>query len=335
MRGWICSPATASERRLGTASASSGDDRGKAAKQTKRGTGILSFQRLDELAPKDGRNFIKMHGLENHFVIVDGRETGFAPSPEDAAQICNPRTGVGADQLLILQAPTESGAAAGAYAFMRIINIDGKDAEACGNAMRCFAWLMLEETGRDEITLETVVGPLRCQRMGNKLVSVEMGRIRTEWDSIPLARDVDTLHLRVENGPLTDGVALNIGNPHVVYFVDDLDAVDMASVAPRIQDDPMFPNQVNVGAAQVVRDDYIRSTVYERPGLLTKACGSGACVAVRAAQLRGLIDKNRVKVEMRAGSVEIEIHPDGSAVLTGPVEYCFSGTLAGPDWNTA
>tara|TARA_R110002096_G_scaffold87751_8_gene201275 strand:- start:3253 stop:4083 length:831 start_codon:yes stop_codon:yes gene_type:complete len=276
-----------------------------------------------------------MQGLENHFVIVDGRKASYVPDPGESAHICNVRTGVGADQLLIVQPPTVRGAKAGAYAFMRIINIDGKDAEACGNATRCFAWLMLEETGQDEIVLETVVGPLRCRRMGNRIVSVEMGRISTEWNRIPLARPGDTLHLDVGNGPLSDGIALNIGNPHVVYFVDDLDVVDMASLAPAIQNNPLFPDQVNVGAAQMVRDDYIRSTVFERPGLLTRACGSGACVAVRAAQLRGLTKRNRVTVEMPAGSVDIEIRIDNSAVLTGPVEFCFSGVLPAPERNTA
>jgi len=276
-----------------------------------------------------------MHGLENHFVVVDGREVPYAPDPDESAHICNQGTGVGADQLLIIQAPTGQGAKAGAYAFMRIINIDGKDAGACGNAMRCFAWLMLEETGRDKIILETVVGPLHCQRVGHKIVSVEMGRITTEWGSIPLARPTDTQHLDVENGLLSDGIALNIGNPHVVYFVNDLKVIDIASLAPAIQNNPLFPNQVNVGAAQVVRDDYIRSIVYERPGLLTRACGSGACVAVRAAQLRGLTKRNRVTVEMPAGLVDIEIRIDNSAVLTGPVEFCFSGTLPGSERNTA
>ncbi|WP_323008120.1 diaminopimelate epimerase [Pseudorhodobacter sp.] len=288
-----------------------------------------------EFTPEPGRPFLKMQGLENHFVIVDGRETGYFPSPDEAAHICNPRTGIGADQLLIIQPPTERGAKAGAYAFMRIINIDGQDAEACGNATRCFAWLMLEETGLDAIVLETVVGPLRCQRKGHKIVSVEMGRITTQWDRIPLQHATDTVHLDISAGPLFDGIALNIGNPHVVYFVDDLDSVNLESVAPSIQNNPIFPNKVNVGAAQVVRDDYIRSGVYERPGLLTRACGSGACVAVRAAQLRGLTSQNRVTVEMPAGLVDVEIKSDNSAVLTGPVEYCFSGTLPGPERNSA
>lgn len=276
-----------------------------------------------------------MQGLENHFVIVDGRTVAYAPTPEEAAQICNPGTGIGADQLLIVQPPTDAGAVAGAHAFMRIINIDGQDAEACGNATRCFAWLMLEETGQDDIVVETVVGPLRCRRVGDRRVSVDMGRITTAWDRIPLAQNADTLHLNVGNGPLSDGIALNIGNPHVVYFVDDLDGVDMATLAPKIQNDPMFPAQVNVGVAQMVGDDMLRLTVYERPGLLTRACGSGACVAVRAAQLRGLTQRSRMTVQMPAGAVQIDIQGDGSAVMTGPIDFCFAGTLPGPERKTA
>lgn len=281
------------------------------------------------IVPSGGVAFIKMQGLHNHFVIVDGRETPYRPTPAGIVQVCEVKTGVGADQLLVIQTPTEAGAAAGAYAFMRIINIDGRDAEACGNATRCFGWLMLEETGRDEIILETVVGPLTCKRVADKVVSVEMGRITTNWATIPLAEPVDTLRLPTGSGPLQNGAALNIGNPHAVYFVDDLDAVDVVKYACEIQNNPLFPEKVNVGVAQIVSDDRIRLSVFERPGILTTACGSGACVTTRAAQLLGLIHQAKVTVEMAAGSVEIEIRDDNSAIMTGPVEFCFSGTLSG------
>lgn len=280
-----------------------------------------------QIVPSTGRPFIKMQGLHNHFVIVDGRDTPYKPTVEEIVHICDVKRGVGADQLLVIETPSAKGAAAGAYAFMRIINIDGQEAEACGNATRCFGWLMLEETDRDEVILETVVGVLHCRRMGDKRVSVEMGRISTDCRKIPLAKEVDTLHVPVGNGALQDGVALNIGNPHIVYFVDDLDALDLVTLADPIQKDPLFPEQVNVGAAQVISDSHLRLSVYERPGILTAACGSGACVATRAAQLRGLTDKSELTVEMSAGSVEIEIREDYSAVMTGPVEFCFSGTL--------
>ncbi|MFK8032773.1 MAG: diaminopimelate epimerase [Hyphomicrobiales bacterium] len=270
-----------------------------------------------------------MQGLENHFVIVDGRETPYKPTVDESIHICDANIGVGGDQLLVIEPPTKDGAASGAYAFMRIINVDGKDAEACGNATRCFGWLMLEETGLDQILLETVVGPLRCWRKGNKQVSVEMGHISTQWDLIPLSKQVDTHRVPISSGPLIDGVALNIGNPHIVFFVDDLDAVDVAKNAFPVQNHPLFPNKVNVGVAQKVSDSLIRLSVFERPGLLTRACGSGASVAVRAAQLLGLTNKRELKVEMLAGSVTVDLDENNNVILTGPVEYCFSGRLTG------
>lgn len=272
---------------------------------------------------------MKMQGLQNHFVIVDGRETAYRPTIEESVQICDVTIGVGGDQLLVIEPPTAKGAASGAYAFMRIINIDGRDAEACGNATRCFGWLMLEETGRDEIVLETIVGPLRCWRKADKQVSVEMGRISTQWDLIPLARKVDTLRVPLTSGPLKNGVALNIGNPHIVFFVDDLDALNVPTLAAPIQNDELFPQKVNVGVAQKMSNTDIRLSVFERPGILTKACGSGACVAARAAQLLGLTDKKEVRVEMLAGSVNVTLEQDNNAILTGPVEFCFSGRLTG------
>lgn len=288
-----------------------------------------------QIVPMAGRPFVKMQGLHNHFVIVDGRDEPFEPSTLESVQICDVKTGVGGDQLLVIEPPTESGAKAGAYAFMRIINIDGNDAEACGNATRCFGWLMLEETGLDEIILETVVGSLLCTREGDKYVSVEMGEITTDWSTIPLAQDVDTLHMPVCNGPLKDGVALNIGNPHIIYFVENLDLIDVAALAKPIQKDPLFPAKINVGVAQKISDSHFKLSVYERPGILTAACGSGACVTMRAAQLLDLTSETSVQVEMQAGSVEITLDADNKAIMAGPVEFCFSGRLSGHEGSVA
>lgn len=177
------------------------------------------------------------------------------------------------------------------------------------------------------VRLETLAGTLACRRHGDLSVSAEMGRIGMDWRQIPLAEARDTCHLGIGNGPLRDPVALNIGNPHVVFFVDDLDAVDIESLAPAIQTDPLFPAQVNVGVAEMTGPHSLRLAVYERPGLLTTACGSGACVAVQAARARGLTTSRRMTVEMPAGAVEIEIRDDDTAVMTGPVAYAFSGTL--------
>ncbi|MCQ0091804.1 diaminopimelate epimerase [Roseovarius sp. M141] len=271
--------------------------------------------------PGDGRPFVKMHGLRNHFVIIDARHVPYAPDATEIADICDVQVGVGGDQLLVI-VPSQRG-----DAYLRILNIDGREVGACGNATRCAAWLLMQEAGTDAVTLETGAGLLRCARAGALEVSVQMGRVAHDWRSFPLARAVDTLDLPLEHGPLVHGVASWIGNPHVTFFVDDLPSLDVAVLAHPVLTDPLFPDQVNVGLAEVLGPALIRLQVYERPGMLTGACGTGACVAVRAAQMRGLVDIGPVRVQMGAGAVTIDIDEDGSAVMTGPVAYSFRGHL--------
>ncbi|MDA0679127.1 MAG: diaminopimelate epimerase [Proteobacteria bacterium] len=272
-----------------------------------------------------GRFFVKMHGLQNHFVITDARSEEYRPSDDEIIRICDQKTGIGGDQLLIIQPPTEVGRAGAASAFMRILNVDAREVEACGNATRCVAWLLMEEEGSDEITLETLAGVIACKKTGEREVSCAMGRVSMNWQDVPLSEDRDTLHLNLGQGPLRDGVALNIGNPHVVFFVGDTDTVDIESIAPGIQTDALFPDQVNVGVATIESSSHMSLKVYERGAGLTMACGSGACAAVYAAIARGLTDKNTMTVSMPAGDMHIEIRADGNAIMTGPVEFCFSG----------
>jgi diaminopimelate epimerase len=268
-----------------------------------------------------GRFFLKMHGLHNHFVIVDARHAAFQPSAAEIMRICDIKTGVGGDQLIVIE-PARS---AGADAFMRILNVDGREAEACGNATRCVAWILLEELERDTVVVETLAGLLACERAGHMRISCTMGKVSMAWRDIPLAEERDTCHLDLAFGPLRDAVALSIGNPHVVFFVDDLDAIDIEALAPKIQSHPLFPNQVNVGVAEMTSRNSMRLTVYERGAGLTTACGSGACVAAYAALARSLTDGKQMTVEMPAGKMNIEIGDDGTAVMTGPVAWCFSG----------
>jgi diaminopimelate epimerase len=282
-------------------------------------------------APASGRQFIKMHGLENHFVIVDGRADRWRPGTDEIVHICNPKTGVGGDQLIIVEPPTEAGFEAGAVAFMRILNVDGREVEACGNATRCVAWLLLEEIDSDELIVETLAGLIDCRRTNDREVACTMGKVSMDWQQVPLSREVDTCHVDLDAGPLADGVALNIGNPHIVFFVDDVDAVDLESHAPAIQKNELFPDEVNVGIATLVAADHLRSTVYERGAGLTTACGSGACAAAYAALARGLTDKREIRVSMPAGDVTIAIGEDGVATMTGPVAYSYSGYLLMPD----
>lgn len=276
-----------------------------------------------------GRPFVKMHGLRNHFFIVDARQVPYRPSRQEIARLCDPEIGIGGDQLVVIEPPADDSRAA---AFVRFWNVDGREVEACGNATRCVAWLLLEEQSLDEVFLQTRAGLLACHRIAPFRVSTGMGRIRSGWREIPLAEARDTVHLDIGHAndggnPLRDGIALNIGNPHVVFFVEDLDAVDVAALAPPIQNDPLFPEQANVGIAQMLSPERMRLVVYERGAGLTKACGSGACVAHFAALARGLTEARRMTVELPGGELEIEILADGSAVMTGPVAFSFSGFL--------
>lgn len=274
-----------------------------------------------------GRPFLKMHGLRNHFIIVDGRKEPWRPGVEEAVRLCDRQVGVGADQIVVIEMPTDAGAAERALAFARFWNVDGREAEACGNATRCVAWLLLEEQSSDAVMLETRAGVLQCRRVGPQTVSTGMGRISMHWADIPLAEKRDTCHLDLRYGPLQDPVALSIANPHLVFFVDDVDLVELEKLAPAIQNDPLFPASVNVGIAQLLSDSRMRLRVYERGAGLTMACGSGACVAHFAALARGLTDSRKMSVHLPGGELDIEILADGSAVMTGPVAFCFSGYL--------
>ncbi len=276
-------------------------------------------------ADSGGRLFIKMQGLQNHFVITDGRQESYRPDDAEIIRLCNVKTGIGADQLVIIELPTEKGRRKGATAFMRLFNVDAREVEACGNATRCVAWVLLQEAGVDEVIVETLAGLIECKREGVQMVSCSMGRVCTKWQDIPLAEERDTAHLDLVAGPLSDAVVLNIGNPHIVYFVDDLDAVDIIALAPGIQKNALFPDDVNVGVAEIIGDDHMRLTVFERGAGLTTACGSGACVAVFAARMRGLTAGNVMRVTMPAGDMTIEIDTQDCATMSGPVEYCFYG----------
>jgi diaminopimelate epimerase len=270
-----------------------------------------------------GRPFVKMHGLRNDFVIVDGRVEPFTPSLAEITHICERHEGIGADELLVV----ESSRSNKAYASLRIFNPDGREVEACGNATRCIGWLMLKESDRKKVVIETRGGMLACQIIAEKLVSVEMGKIKTEWHEIPLSREIDTLHLKIGEGPLQDPVGMNIGNPHAVFFVEDLAAVNLSLHGLKLQKNGLFPEEANIGVAQLLDAGTLQLSVWERPGVLTTACGTGACVAVAAAHRRGLTTEKCMTVIMSAGSVTIELQENGMVIMTGPVETCYAGYL--------
>lgn len=266
--------------------------------------------------------FIKMHGLGNDFVVLDGRAAPVALPAAAWQRISDRRLGVGCDQFLILEPPPNGRA----DVFLRIRNADGGEAEACGNGTRCIARLVMAETGRDRVAIETVAGVLQAATADGGRVSVDMGPARTDWNEIPLSEARDTLHLGLELGPLSDPVGTNMGNPHATFFVADAEAIDLAKLGPNLEQDPLFPERANIGIAQVAGPDRLRFRVWERGVGITQACGSGACAAAVAAARRGLTGR-RVTVVLDGGELEIEWRDDGHVLMTGPTTTSFSGTL--------
>jgi diaminopimelate epimerase len=269
------------------------------------------------------RPFIKMHGLGNDFVVIDARREPLALDAAAVRAVADRRAGVGCDQLIVLE-PASNGAA---DVFMRIRNADGGEVEACGNATRCVASLIMAETGRDRCTVETRAGALPAVAARDGAIAVDMGAVRTAWREIPLARQMDTLHLELTRGPLRDPVAVNIGNPHAVFFVDDAAAIDLAGLGPSLEHDPVFPERANIGVAEVVGPDRLRVRVWERGVGLTRACGTGACAAAAAAHRRGLTGR-KVEVRLDGGPLALEWREDGHMVMTGPVATSFTGVFA-------
>ncbi|WP_135468624.1 diaminopimelate epimerase [Crenalkalicoccus roseus] len=266
--------------------------------------------------------FRKMHGLGNDFVVLDARRRDLPLTPARAAAIADRRTGVGCDQLILLEPGGE-----GAEVFMRIRNPDGSEAGACGNATRCVASLLAAETGRERVVVRTIAGDLPAEALPGGLFRVDMGRPRTGWREIPLAAPMDTLHLPLSRGLLADPAACSMGNPHATFFVRDLDAVPVETLGPSLEHDPLFPERANIGIAQVLDPAHLRLLVWERGAGLTRACGSGACAALVNAHRRGLAGR-AATVTLPGGPLDIEWREaDGHVLMTGPVATAFTGEL--------
>jgi len=268
----------------------------------------------------DGLDFLKMHGLGNDFVIVDARGRNVVLETAAIRRIADRHLGVGCDQVIRLE-PSVRG-----DVFMRIWNPDGSEAEACGNATRCVARLLMDEGGCDTLTIETVAGLLPC-RAAEGTVTVDMGPARTAWDEIPLVREADTLNL--ELGAAAPAVAVSMGNPHAVLFVDDCEAIDLAVEGARLEHHPMFPARTNVSFVTVENRGRLRARVWERSAGATLACGSAACAIIVAAVRRGLTERN-AEVALPGGSLAMSWREDGHVLMAGPTALAYRGTLA-PD----
>jgi diaminopimelate epimerase len=258
--------------------------------------------------------FAKMHGLGNDFVVIDVRNEPVAMTEGLARAISDRKTGIGCDQLILV------GLSDKADVSMRIFNQDGSEVEACGNATRCVPLFV----GRD-VSIETQAGILHAGRSGG-LVGVDMGEPRFGWDEIPLAYAMDTLEMPTSWDDLPAPSAANIGNPHVVFFLDDPVSVDMARLGPLIEHDPLFPERVNVNFATLLAPDHIALTVWERGVGFTRACGTGAC-ATAVSAIRRRIAVGPVRVSLEGGDLLIDWTPGGRIMMTGPAAHVFDGTL--------
>ena len=259
--------------------------------------------------------FIKMHGLGNDFVVLDARTGGVPPvDTRLAAALADRHRGIGCYQLILIEP------SATADLRMRIFNADGSEVEACGNATRAVG-LLHGKPAR----IETLAGVLEARPDGAG-IAVDMGRPRFGWDEIPLAWAMDTLHLPVGWEDLADPVAVNVGNPHVIFFVADCAAVDLARLGPLIETDPLFPERVNVNVATIESRTAIRLRVWERGAGLTLACGTGACATAIGAMRRGLVERT-VTVTLPGGALTITWTDEDRILMSGPATEAFRGSF--------
>ena len=259
-------------------------------------------------------SFMKMHGLGNDFVIVDSRSPGPLISEEMARRLGNRHLGVGFDQLAVISDSPQADVA------LTFFNADGSTAGACGNATRCVAQYEMQRLGRTTLSLITERGILQARQQG-ALVSVNMGHPMLNWDEVPLAREMDTLHLPLEGQPTATGM----GNPHCTFFVENADAIDLAQLGPKFEHDPLFPERTNVQFAHVLGENRLRMRVWERGVGVTLASGSSSCATAVAAARLGLTGP-KVEIQLDGGSIHIDWREDG-VWMTGATMHVFDGQL--------
>jgi len=271
-------------------------------------------------------SFTKMNGLGNDFVVMDGREQPVNLTSTQVRAISNRHTGIGCDQIVIIEHPRESKIFNPADVFIRIFNADGSEINACGNATRCVAALMYIENQIKKIMIETKAGFLESELLDNSKIAVDMGKPVFLWQDIPLSENQNTKALDIVFGKLSSPAAISMGNPHCVFFVENLDKIILEEIGPVIENHRLFPQRTNVGVAQIKDTDLIRLRVWERGVGITLACGTGACAAAVAANRANLVERE-VIVELDGGRLEINWRPDDHVIMTGPAATSFSGAV--------
>jgi diaminopimelate epimerase len=271
--------------------------------------------------------FRKMNGLGNEIVVVDLRRSAKVFTEAEARAIAgNERSHF--DQLMVLHAPRLPGT----EALVRIHNTDGSPAEACGNGMRCIGWVVSKETGAKNLAFETPAGRLAVTVNSQSDISVDMGEPRFAWQDIPLAEPFhDTRKIELQIGPIEKPIlhspsVVSIGNPHAVFWVDDVQAYDLPRVGPMLENHPIFPERANISVAHVTSPDAITVRTWERGAGLTRACGSAACAALVAAARNGMTGRSAT-ITLPGGPLKVEWRADNRIWMTGPAELEYEETL--------
>jgi diaminopimelate epimerase len=272
-------------------------------------------------------SFRKMNGLGNDFVVLDARSVPLVISESAAKSIADRKTGIGCDQLIVLEKSS------GYDVRMRIWNAEGGEVQSCGNASRCIADLLFDENGANTATISTKGGVLIASKAGDKMVTIDQGVPKFGWKDIPLSEPfADTRHIEMQYGPIDHPLihspsVVNVGNPHCIFWVDDLDVVDLGRAGPMLENHPLFPERANVSFAKVVSRDHVILRVWERGAGLTKACGTAACATMAAGHRIKIIDAS-CKITLPGGDLFMSVREsDGHVLMTGPVAYEFDGVL--------
>ena len=258
----------------------------------------------------------KMDGLGNDFVIIDQRNDQFELSNDEIKKICD-RNFIGCDQLIFIKKNKSTDAGIEFY------NSDGSTSGACGNGTRCVAYLLSKEMNKDQIVLWTKSGNLESKILGEKLVETKLDPAKTNWKEIPLIRELDTKNLNYKiidknNKEHIGGTVVNVGNPHIIFFVSNIEDFDLEKIGPEIENDNLFPKKCNVTLAKIINDSLIKVKVWERGAGLTKACGTAACATAYAAKINNKV-KNKIQIEFELGKLTIFIDKNENILMNGPV----------------
>ena len=268
-------------------------------------------------------NYTKMHGLKNDFIIIDARAKKIFLNKKNIRKISNRKKGLGCDQLVIIEKPKKKKTSA----FIKFYNSDGSITKACGNATRCVAFLLMKEFKRKKIALETESTLVNAFLTKNNQVSVDIGKAYFKWKQIPLKRKVNINKVNFNIDSYINPTLINVGNPHIIFFMQNLKKINLKKVGPKIEKNPLFPERINVNFAKILKNNKIELRVWERGVGITKACGTGASATAVAAIKNKLINKRICYIHMDGGKLKIEYKKNGHIVMTGPIKTVKKGIL--------